>query len=437
MKNKITNANVRKWFSSAKYKSELVDTEMNDFKIRRNKTDASYLVFYRNSNGRRLSYTIGKYPSITPIEAREIAKDKFADIAKGLDIQADKQKVRHTETYTVLSYLNNIYKPSKLNGQKSGQATYKSIENSFKSMLGIQLTEITSQQILQWQAARRGKGLNHQTNKRVYGAFKTMLNHAAKHGFIEKNPLEKINLSPEYETTEQIQERDEKRTYLEKYQMQDFLQAMDIYQQQIREQRRNSRAHGKPYLSCLDDVVLVDRTKPMLLTMFYTGFRNGDVISLKWEEVNLDFGVITKVLEKGAHIKQTPLKISMPVELKEILNTWHIQQGRPNKGYVFINEKTNTKYGKGALTAPFNKIKKLAGLPDELQPYTLRHNFISWLVMEGKDLLTITKLTGHTTVDMIVKHYGHLQPQLLDDAVNSFAALSRGGCKTQERHTGN
>jgi integrase len=278
---------------------------------------------------------------------------------------------------------------------------------------------------MHWQAVRIKQGLHYDTNKRVFGALKTMLNHAYKNGYVQINPLDKVTLIAEYETTEQMRERNKKRTYLTESQMKSFLAAMNTYQDQVRERRRNSRAHGKPYLDDLDSVDYVDRTQPMLTTMFYTGFRNGDVITLRWEEINFSFGNITKVLEKTAHKKKIPITFRMPVELKTLLKKWHVQHQESVEGFVFINPKTGNKYGKNALNMPFKKIKEIAGLPDELQPYTLRHNFISWLVMKGIDLLTITKLTGHSDVKMILENYSHLQPEMLDNAVDAFASINR------------
>ncbi len=42
--------------------------------------------------------------------------------------------------------------------------------------------------------------------------------------------------------------------------------------------------------------------------------------------------------------------------------------------------------------------------------HTLRHTFASWLVMNGKDLFTISKLMGHSSIDQLVQTYGHLSP---------------------------
>ena len=48
--------------------------------------------------------------------------------------------------------------------------------------------------------------------------------------------------------------------------------------------------------------------------------------------------------------------------------------------------------------------------PNKVIFHTLRHTFASWLVMRGVDLFTVAKLVGHSSIDMVVRVYGHLSP---------------------------
>jgi site-specific recombinase XerD len=85
---------------------------------------------------------------------------------------------------------------------------------------------------------------------------------------------------------------------------------------------------------------------------------------------------------------------------------------------------TGKLFDKKFMTRTWSKVKSLAELPPDLQLYSLRHNFASWLIMQGTDLLTVAKLMGHKDIKMIVDHYGHLQPQTLEKSVsNAFASM--------------
>lgn len=64
----------------------------------------------------------------------------------------------------------------------------------------------------------------------------------------------------------------------------------------------------------------------------------------------------------------------------------------------------------------FRRLAKDAGFATERQDpnkvtfHTLRHTFASWLVMRGVDLFTVATLMGHSSIDMVVRVYGHLSP---------------------------
>lgn len=71
----------------------------------------------------------------------------------------------------------------------------------------------------------------------------------------------------------------------------------------------------------------------------------------------------------------------------------------------------------------FRRIVREAGLvpgrdtPEGVTVHTLRHTFASWLVMAKVDLLTVSRLLGHTTVKLVESTYAHLSPEHRAEAV--------------------
>lgn len=145
-------------------------------------------------------------------------------------------------------------------------------------------------------------GLEYDTLTRIFGALKTMLNHAVENQFIEKHQFNKYSLEkPKPKRTDEDDELEsatDKRTYFSIMQMRDFEDALDKYQEKYRQGRRNSRARGKPHLKSLDNVVFVDHVKPWLLVMYYSGLRPGDIFGLRWNNLKFETRKITKVIEK-------------------------------------------------------------------------------------------------------------------------------------------
>ena len=64
----------------------------------------TYKLIYR-FHGRPRWYTIGSVDAIGLKEAREIARDKMADVVKGTDVQAERQTARRAGTFGELAQL--------------------------------------------------------------------------------------------------------------------------------------------------------------------------------------------------------------------------------------------------------------------------------------------------------------------------------------------
>jgi integrase len=65
--------------------------------------------------------------------------------------------------------------------------------------------------------------------------------------------------------------------------------------------------------------------------------------------------------------------------------------------------------------------KKLAGLGGDVVFHSLRHTYISRLVMAGVDIRTVQELAGHRTITMTMR-YAHLAPEHKKRAVAKLDA---------------
>lgn len=127
-----------------------------------------------------------------------------------------------------------------------------------------------------------------------------------------------------------------------------------------------------------------------------TGLRAGNLIGLRWRDVDLETGVYTIPVSKSGDA----LRLPMHSRVKEIVS------GLPRNGvYVFAEADGEPPWD---FTHTFAAAVKRAGIHD-LHLHDLRHTFASRLAMAGVDPFTIQQLGGWKTLQM-VQRYAHLSP---------------------------
>lgn len=110
---KITLRSVK----SLKPGEEIWDTETVGFTARRREGETSFCIVYRIA-GRRRRYTIGRFGSLTPDQARSEARRLLGDVAVGLDPQAYKLASR---TATTMNELFTEYQEASHSGKIIGR----------------------------------------------------------------------------------------------------------------------------------------------------------------------------------------------------------------------------------------------------------------------------------------------------------------------------
>jgi len=403
------------------------DTDLAGYHVRPGKRGLTFRLYYRTKTGQRRMLTLGRYGPLTAAMARERAAEALAIVAQGGDpravLEEAKAEAVHQQQQTLGAYLAGPYAAYQRR-KKGGKATIQSIENHFADWLDKPMGSLTRADVERWQASKEAEEPPpaFTTLTRVYGALCTLLAHAAERNVIPVHPLAGIKLQKPAASEEELAEQASQRRYLEREEVEALFAGLDAYQEEKREQRRQSRAHGKAYLPTLEDVAYVDHVVPFIMLMYFTGLRPGDLFGLRWEHVNLTFATIRKVIEKTAHHRPEPMTFPLSKPPVEVLKAWHQQQGAPASGLVFPSPRTGRRMSQTAMQKPWASVRHLAGLPSDLLLYSLRHNFASQLVMAGTDLLTVAKLMAHSDIQTTIQHYAHLRPDHARDAVEAYAA---------------
>jgi integrase len=148
-----------------------------------------------------------------------------------------------------------------------------------------------------------------------------------------------------------------------------------------------------------------------------TGARKGELLSLRWPDVDLKRGTLTFHQTKNGERRAVPLTGQALALMQQ-----HAKVRRLNTQLVFPDA-TGTR--PLSLRDAFEGAVVRAGISD-FHFHDLRHTFASYLAMNGASLLEIAEALGHKTLAM-VKRYAHLSKSHLARVVARMNATIFGG----------
>jgi integrase len=153
----------------------------------------------------------------------------------------------------------------------------------------------------------------------------------------------------------------------------------------------------------------------------YSGMRAGEILALKWADIDFTKAFISIRNPKGGTDRKIPLNTATRAVLDSI--------GRPSE----TDEKTSEyvfpgKEGQHLNYIPkaVNLIKTAAGLPEGFRAlHGLRHFFATTLAASGQvDMFTLQKLLTHKS-PMMTQRYAHMRDSTLQNASNLVGELMK------------
>ena len=161
--------------------------------------------------------------------------------------------------------------------------------------------------------------------------------------------------------------------------------------------------------------------RTMMLVALRTGLRIGELLALRWDDVDLQ--------RRQVHVRQSSMRghidtpksgrsriVPMTEEVERALRGYRHLRGplvfcNPDGTHLTDNQTKRHLYRacRKAFLGPFGW-------------HTLRHTFASHLAMRGAPIKAIQELLGHATIDMTMR-YAHLSPAAKNQAID---LLERG-----------
>lgn len=208
--------------------------------------------------------------------------------------------------------------------------------------------------------------------------------------------------------------------YLSPDEEQRLRQALEDREQARRAERASGNAwlreRGHPERPQWPVDGFTDHLMPVVLLAMNTGLRRGELLGLRWEQVDLTRRMVTVTASaaKSGKTRHVPLND----EAADVLTRWHKQHRKAN-GLVFPGR------GGAEMTNISTSWQRLVDDADlcGFRFHDLRHDFASKLVMHGVDLNTVRELLGHADLKMTLR-YSHLAPDRLAAAVAKIGSAA-------------
>jgi integrase len=162
---------------------------------------------------------------------------------------------------------------------------------------------------------------------------------------------------------------------------------------------------------------------PMALLLARTGMRLGEVLALKWEDIDFKGRFIYVVRGFSMGEIDTPKsnksrRVDMSLQLSEALKSLKLKRKvlTIKKGWekvpewIFINRDGKTLDKNNWRKRVFYKALDKAGMR-RIRIHDLRHTFASLLIQAGESLVYVRDQLGHHSIQITVDIYGHLAPE--------------------------
>jgi integrase len=199
---------------------------------------------------------------------------------------------------------------------------------------------------------------------------------------------------------------------------------------------------------------------PMFHVDIFTGLRRGELIGLKWGDIDLILSRISvqrgiskiaygtnkgKIIEKSPKTAKGKRLIKISASTCEVLRQHYEKQKRfkismdlllvpegkqekdveiPDDDYVFCNH-IGQPYAPHTISTAWRRVAHKVGIKN-VRLHDLRHTFATMLLKKGVHAKVVSDMLGHATSAITMDLYSHVSPAMQQDAVDKLDELVFG-----------
>lgn len=358
------------------------------------------------------------------ILTKEQAKAKaLADLE-----QAERERIEQERKPTFSRYIDSFIKEKSASFAPGTMENYHFALNRAKAVFGdMKMEDIDTYAVKQYISDLQTNGKNEKNGKQL--AHKTVLKHyIVLHAFFE-NAVEDeiIPFSPMQNMKRPKPRKDE----LPK-------QALVYDESQI-----------DYIMQCLNNEPLM--WKACVLFMIDSGCRRGEVVGLKWSEIDFETGRCNicrnaqYTAGKGTYISTTKSRKNRVIFLNrpvlDVLKAWKKEQttlyfklGIPQTGFCFM-QKNGEMMNPQEPTSYLQRFGKKYNLPG-IHPHALRHTMATISIANGADIISISEKLGHAEPSITLNVYSHANEEAQRRANEVLANALYQGINKAKRNIG-
>jgi integrase len=184
-----------------------------------------------------------------------------------------------------------------------------------------------------------------------------------------------------------------------------------------------------------------DRLEALYVLAIHTGMRQGELLALRWQDVDLENAVASvrrtltrsggkvvfaepKTKKSRRSIRLTPQAVeALRAHLKRQLRDIEILGDRyQDQGLVFTTATGAPINPSNLRQRNFAQLLKRAGLP-RIRFHDLRHTCATLLLSRGVHPKFVQELLGHATIAITLDTYSHVMPSMGDSTAKAMPAL--------------
>jgi integrase len=176
-----------------------------------------------------------------------------------------------------------------------------------------------------------------------------------------------------------------------------------------------------------------DRLEALYLAALGTGLRQGELLALRWQDVDLERGdlAVSHTLQRGTRSLAEPKTdrarrtLRLPRQVTAALLAHRSRQSIvPLVGLIFTTQH-GTALDSRNVTRYLQRHLARLGLPHQ-RFHDLRHAFATLMIESGEDLGVVSRILGHADFATTADVYAHLTPAILDRAADRMDAILSG-----------